>query len=159
MSHDEYNFDAQIIIFHKEFSNENAKFPLFALKVLSRFCGGYEISSNAEKVVLIEKQFALRVFGQGPGCKAVRCQYYLGYSAAAILAGFKDPRQLTTYGKRELLQSMKGRRVVAGQLLIQEPTQPLMIEELTEENEDDGRPTKKPKPTTSSSPPSSNPDS
>ena len=77
----------------------------------------------------------------------------------AILAGIKDPRQLTTYGKRELLQSMKGRRVVPGQLLIQEPTQPLMIEELTEENEDDGRPTKNPKPTTSSSPPSGNLDS
>ena len=74
----------------------------------------------------------------------------------AILAGIKDPCQLTTYGKRELLQSMKGRRVVPRQLLIQEPTQPLMIEELTKENEDDGRPTKKP---TSSSPPSGNPDS
>lgn len=155
MSHDAYNFDAQIIIFHKEFSNENAKFPLFALKVLSRFCGGYEIALNAEKVVLVEKQFALRVFGQGPGSQALRCQYYLGYSAAAILAGIKDPRQLTTYGKRELLDVMKGR---ARQLRIEEPTQ-LLIEELTEENEDDGRPTKKAKSTTSSSPPSRNPDS
>ena len=49
MSRDEYNFDAQIIKFHKEFSNENAKFLLFALKVLSRFCGGYEIAFNAKK--------------------------------------------------------------------------------------------------------------
>lgn len=159
MSHDEYNFDAQIIIFHKEFSNENTKFPLFALKALSRFCGGYEIAFNAEKVVLVEKQFSLRVFGQGPRSQALRCQYYLGYSAAVILARIKDPRQLTTYEKRELLQSMKGQRVVPRQLLIQEPTQSFMIEELTEENEDDGRPMKKPKPTTSSSPPSGNPDS
>ena len=62
-----------------------------------------------------------------------------------ILDGIKDPHQLTTYGKRELLQSMKGQCVVPRKLLIQEPTQPLMIEELTEENEDDGRPMKKPK--------------
>ena len=117
MNHDEYNCDGQILIFHKEFTEENAKFPLFALKVLSGFCGGNEIAFNVEKVILVEKQFAMRVFGQGPGCQALRCSYYLAYSAAAIAAGIKDPETLSTYGKRDLLRGKKSR-------LIQEATVP-----------------------------------
>ena len=87
---------------------------MFAFKVLSRFCGGYEISSNAEKVVLVEKQFALRIFGQGPRCQALRSSYYLAYSAGAIAAGIHDPDTLTTYGKRDLLRSKKGRSIQEG---------------------------------------------
>ena len=135
MSHDEYNFDVQIIIFHKEFSNENAKFPLFALKVLSRFCGGYDISSNATKWSSQRSSLPCGYLVKGHDTKQLDVNTI---QAAAILAGIKDPCQLTTYGKRELLQSMKGQKVVPGQLLIQDPTQPLMIEELPEENEDDG---------------------
>ena len=149
MNHDEYNCDGQILIFHKEFTEENAKFPLFALKVLSRFCGGNEIAFNVEKVILVEKQFAMRVFGQGPGCQALRCSYYLAYSAAAIAAGIKDPETLSTYGKRDLLRGKKSR-------LIQEATVPTIElpteEEEKEEEEEDGRPQKRIKPASSSNP-------
>lgn len=159
MNYDGYNFNAQILIFHKEYSKDNAKFPLFAFKVLSRFCGGYDVPMNAEKVVLVEKQFALRVFGQVHGSQALRCPYYLSYSAGAILAGIQDPDTLTTYGKRDLIRGLKG-RVVPTELLLPQETMPridLQIEEVDEEGE--GRPLKRIKPASSSSPRSPNPDS
>lgn len=143
-------YDGQIIIFHKEYSEDKAKFPLFAFKVLSRFCGGHEIAFNAEKVILVEKQFALRIFGQGPGCQALRSPYYLAYSAGAIAAGIKDPENLLMYGKRDLLRSNKGRS-------IQEAAVP-RIELPTEEDDEEaeGRPQKRIKPASPSNPSSPN---
>lgn len=149
MNHDEYNCDVQIIIFHKEYSEDNAKFPLFAFKVLSRFCGGNDIAMNAEKVVLVEKQFALRIFGQGPGCQALRCPYYLSYSAAAIAAGIKDPDTLSIYGKKDLLRSRKSRS-------IQEESLPRIELPTEEEDEEEGRPLKRTKPDSPSNPSSAN---
>ena len=159
LNHDECKFDAHIIGFHKEFSKDNATFSLFAFKVLSRFCGGYEVPSNAEKVVLVAKQFALRVFGQGRGCQALRCPYYLAYSASAIAARTKDPDMLTTYGKRDLIRSKKG-KCGPIEVLPQESTMP-RIDLLAEEIEEEGRPLKRIKPSTStsSSPPSPKPES
>ena len=76
---------------------------MFVFKVLSRFCGGHEIASNAEKVVLVEKQFALWIFGQGPGCQAaLRSSYYLAYSAGAIATGIHDPHIDHIWEKRSL---------------------------------------------------------
>ncbi|KAI5058770.1 hypothetical protein GOP47_0026940 [Adiantum capillus-veneris] len=49
----------KIIIYHKEYSEDNAKFPLFAMKVITRLCGGHLLPLNAERLILIEKQFAL----------------------------------------------------------------------------------------------------
>lgn len=105
---------------------------------------------NAEKVVLVEKQFAMRIFGQGPGCQALRCPYYLAYSAGAIAAGVKDPDTLTIYGKRDLLKSKKSRS-------IQEASGP-RIEHPTEEEDEgeEGRPLKRMKPASPSDPSSSN---
>ena len=48
-----HKMDLQMKIFHKGLSNSGAKFPLFAMKVLSQFCGGYGITKNAEKIILI----------------------------------------------------------------------------------------------------------
>ncbi|MCO5551379.1 hypothetical protein L7F22_004881 [Adiantum nelumboides] len=117
-----------------------------------RFLGGKHIALNTKKVILVEKRFALRVFGQGPGCQALRCGYYLGYSAAAIAAGIKDPETLLDYGKRALIMSKKGRSIqgatVPGiELSIEEVTAPrieLPAEETNEEAE--GRPEKRMKP-------------
>ena len=100
-----------------------------------------------EKGILVEKQFAMRVFGQGPGCQALRCSYYLAYSAAAIAAGIKDPETLSTNGKRDLLRGKKSR-------LFQDATVPIieLPTEEEEEEEEDGRPQKRIKPASSSNP-------
>ena len=144
-----YNFYLQVIIFHKDFSQDNGKFSLFALKVLSRFCGGYSMPLNAEKVIMVEKQFALRVFGIGFGCQALRSSYYLSYTAQAIAAGIKEPENLHPYGKRHFMRTRKI-KVALDVLLAKENL--LGIELMTEdkENEGEGRPPKKMKPTSSS---------
>lgn len=162
MDHDGLKFDGQIIIYHKEYSEDNAKFPLFAFKLLSRFFGGNHIALNAEKVILVEKQFALRVFGQGPGCQALRCCYYLSYSAAAIAAGITDPATLMDYGKRDLIRSKKGRSIQGAtvpriELSTEEGTVPRIELPAEEEDEEaEGRPQKRIKPISPSDPSSPN---
>ena len=93
----------------------------------------------------------MRIFGQGPGCQALRSSYYLAYSAGAITVGIHDPDTLTTYGKRDLLRSKKGRS-------IQEGSGPRI--ELPSKDEEDegeeGRPLKWIKPASPSDPSSSN---
>lgn len=118
---------------------------------MSRFCGGNEIPQNAEKVVLIEKQFALRVFGMGYGCQALRCPYYLSYMAGALAAGVNDPDTLGPYGKRELLRRLKGRT-------IQEATTPRIELPTDAEDIEEGRPVKRIKPGSSSNPSSPSPE-
>ena len=124
---------------------------MFAFKVLSRFCGGHETASNTEKVVLVEKQFALRIFGQGPRCQALRSSYYLAYSTGEIAARIKDLDTLTTCGKRDLLRSKKSRSIQEGS----GPRIELPIEEEEDEKEE-GRPLKWIKPASPSDPSSSN---
>ena len=102
-----------------EYSKDTVKFPLFALKVLSRFCGGYSIAQNANLIVLIERQFALRRLGQGICCQALRDPYYLAYVAQALMLGISEADQLPEYGKRILMRSRKHR--IAPSMLPQPP--------------------------------------
>ena len=155
----------QIKIFQREFSNDGAKFPLFALKVLSKFCGGYDAPKNADKIVLIERQFAIRVFGQGLYCQSLRSPYYIAYAAQALILGIAEAEQLPVYGKRFLMRNRKLR--LAPYMLPLPP--PLLIEDVNsqqspqlriehgsclqfeepEPKELDERPQKKQKPTSS----------
>ena len=73
---------------------------MFAIKVLSCYLGGYIVRMNARKVMLVEKQLALDIFGQAPGVYAMRNKYYLAYGAYGLSCGVRDSRQLTEYGKR-----------------------------------------------------------
>ncbi|MCO5570263.1 hypothetical protein L7F22_023982 [Adiantum nelumboides] len=102
----------KIIIYHKEYSEDSAKFPLFAMKVLTRFCGGHPLQLNAERLILIEKQFALRVFGIGYGCQA---PYILSYTSHALAARVENPESLDPYCKRLFLRG-KRRLLPAGML-------------------------------------------
>ncbi len=97
----------QVVIFHSKFSKDKAEFPLFVLKTLSTYSGGRVLQRNAEKVILVEKQFAIRSFGQGPGVHALRSKYFLTYVAYALSCGIRDPKLLPVFGKRELLRSQR----------------------------------------------------
>ncbi|MCO5551307.1 hypothetical protein L7F22_004807 [Adiantum nelumboides] len=97
----------KIIIYHKEYSDDNAKFPLFAMKVITRLCGGHSLPINAERVILIEKQFALCIFGIEYGCQALRAPYFMSYTAQALAAGVEDPESLDPYNKRLFLRERR----------------------------------------------------
>ena len=101
-------------------------------------------------MVLVEKHFALQIFGQGPGCQALRSPYYLSYSAEAIAVGIKDPDTLTLYGKRDLLRGKKGRSIQGATV----PRIELSTEE--EDEEIEGGPQKRIKPASPSNPSSPN---
>lgn len=143
----------QIIIFHKDYSEDNAKFPLFALKVLTKFCGGYEVPHNADRVVLIEKQFALRVFGQGLYCQALRAPYYIAYAAQALILGIAEAENLPIYGKRFFMRTRK-LRCAPYMLPLPPPLEPLPtapVLQFEEDNSEDveERAHKRMKPTSS----------
>lgn len=95
---------SEIVIFHQKFSRDNADFPLFAIKTLSRYLGAYPVRWNADNIVLVDKHVAVRVFGQAPGVYMLRSKYNLTYAAYGLGCGITDPKLLKEYGKRDFLR-------------------------------------------------------
>lgn len=78
---------------------------MFALKVLSRFMGyNHPIQFNANKIMMLEKSAALRIFGYGPGFWPSRAGYFLCYSAYALAHGEKDLEKLSGYKRKKFLR-------------------------------------------------------
>ncbi|MCO5563276.1 hypothetical protein L7F22_016914 [Adiantum nelumboides] len=94
----------KIIIYHKDYSEDNAKFPL---EVITRLWGGHPLPLNTERLILIEKQFSLCVFGIGYGCQALRAPHFMSYTAQAVVAGVEDPKSLDPYSKRLFLRKRR----------------------------------------------------
>ena len=59
--------------------------------LLTKFCGGYDVPQNVNRIVLIEGHFALRVFGQGLYYQALRVAFhYIAYVAQTPIMGIVD---------------------------------------------------------------------
>ena len=65
------------------------------------------LQRNAEKAILVEKQFAVRTFGQAPRVHASRSKYFLTYVAFVLSCGIRNPKLLPDYGKSEILRSQR----------------------------------------------------
>lgn len=89
--------------FHMNFS-EDAELPIFAFKVLSRFMGYTPLQINANKVLLLERAAALRIFGYAVGFNASRAGYFLCYSSYAAAAEVSDINLLGGYRRRKFLR-------------------------------------------------------
>lgn len=79
---------------------------MFALKALSKVVGSQPLHRGVEKIILVEKQEAIRVFGYMPGCAASRAGYW-GTMASYILAHLGDAKEikrLQGYRKQEFLK-------------------------------------------------------
>ncbi len=101
---DKFNKDT-VAIYHNKFSN-NSQIPILALKALSGIVGSHAIPKTAEKVVLIEKEEAIRIFGFLPGCDGSRSAYF-ATMAAYVLSHTGDPlesEKITSYRKQEYLK-------------------------------------------------------
>ena len=109
----------QVVVFHASFSKDNANFPLMAVKTLSRYLGGSHLRLNANKAILLERQAAVRFFGEGPGLYTLRCKYYLTYAAYSLVCGITNPNLLSDCGKKHLLRTTRP----------MEPVVPLIEEE------------------------------
>ena len=94
-----------MLIYHNNLSEEGT-LATFFFKIMSRFLGGTVIPSNYEKVILVEKIFALAVFEYHPTIRCSRRGYFLAYTAFALALGIENIDELMTgpYGKNRLLR-------------------------------------------------------
>lgn len=94
-----------IAIYHSKFST-SPDVPIMALKALSRVVGSEPLHRGVEKIILVEKQEAIRIFGYMPGLVASRAAYY-GTLGAYILAhkgSVQDMKNLMGYRKQDFLK-------------------------------------------------------
>ena len=94
-----------IAIYHIKFT-ENSHLPFLAFKALSKFVGSRPIGKGADKIILIEKQEAIRIFGYMPGLNASRLAYFatLGAYMLAHVGSSKELVRLKDYKKQEYLR-------------------------------------------------------
>lgn len=88
---------------HTQFS-EDPDLSLFALKTLSKYMGFHPLQSNSNKVLLLERSAAFRIFGHAPGFQASRAGYFLCYSSYALASNQKDLNLLGGYKRRKFLR-------------------------------------------------------
>ena len=94
-----------IAIFHTKFT-ENSHLPFLAFKALSKFVGSRPIGKGADKIILVEKQEAIRIFGYMPGLIASRAAYFatLGAYMLAHVGNAKELVRLKDYRKQMYLR-------------------------------------------------------
>ncbi|MCO5585925.1 hypothetical protein L7F22_039859 [Adiantum nelumboides] len=84
--------------------SEDPKLPIFALKVLSRFMGHTSLQGNANKILMLERAAALRIFGCATGFNASRASYFLCYSSYTAAAQVSNVDLLGGYKRRKFLR-------------------------------------------------------
>ena len=84
--------------------------PVFTLKTLSHYLGGYIVHSNAAKVLLVEKKTTIEVFGYVHAKQGSLAGSYLASTGFALSIGEKDLAKLTDCGKMYLLRQCSRRR-------------------------------------------------
>lgn len=91
------------VVYHKLYS-DSPDVPMFAMKVLSRLMGYSYIPFNANKIMLLEKTAAVRIFGYSPGLWSSRAGYFLCYSAYALANKNTDTKPLEGYSRKKFLR-------------------------------------------------------
>ena len=91
-----------IYIIHAKYSDD-AYLKILAFKTLSKFLGGYHMKNSVNKIILLEKNMTMDIFGLAPGHPSCRAGYFLSYTAYALALGVEDPKLLTGYGKNYML--------------------------------------------------------
>ena len=89
-------------IIHAKYSND-AYLKILTFKTLSKFLGGYHMRSCVNRIILVEKNMAIDIFGFAPGHPSCRAGYFLSYTAYALALGIENPKLLTDYGKNYML--------------------------------------------------------
>ena len=80
--------------------------PLLAFKALSRVVGSRPINKGVDKIILVEKQEAIWIFGYMPGLNVCRASYFstLGAYMLAHVGCAKDFLTLKDYKKQVYLR-------------------------------------------------------
>ena len=92
-----------VIIYHNKFTREPL-LPMLAIKALAKVVGSYQLPPGLEKLILVEKEEAIRVFGFFPDLVGSRAGYF-GTMASYVLAHSGDlKRQMIGYNKQKFLK-------------------------------------------------------
>ena len=94
-----------IAIYHSKYT-EKPQLPLLAFKALSRVVGSKPINKGVDKIILVEKQEAIRIFGYMPGLNVCRASYFatLGAYMLAHVGCARDLLRLKDYKKQKYLR-------------------------------------------------------
>lgn len=94
-----------IAIFHTKYSDK-ATLPIMAFKALSKFVGSRPFNKGVDKIILVEKEEAIRIFGYMPGLRGSRAAYFavMGGYLLSHLGSAKDLSRLKDYKKQEYLR-------------------------------------------------------
>ena len=89
-----------IAIYHTKYS-ESSQILLMAFKALSRVVGSSPLNKGVDKVILLEKQEAIRIFGYMPGLNVSRAAYFATLGAYMLdhVGCAKDLVRLKNYRK------------------------------------------------------------
>lgn len=93
---------SSMYIIHAKFSDD-AYIKILGFKTLSKLLGGYTMKNSVNRIILVERNMAMDVFGYAPGHPSSRAGYFLSYTAYALALGIEDPKLLTGYGKNYML--------------------------------------------------------
>ena len=72
---------------------------MFTITTMSHYLGGYIVHSSASKVLLLEKQTAIEIFGYAHAMQGSLVGNYLTFTGLVLSLGTKDFAQLTDGGK------------------------------------------------------------
>ena len=94
-----------VAIFHTKYT-ESASVSLMAIKALSKFVGSQPINKGVDKIILVEKEEAVRVFGYMPGPTGSRVAYFpvMGSYLLSHVGFAKVLAMLKDYRKQEFLR-------------------------------------------------------
>ena len=90
-----------IAIYHSKYTEE-PQLPLLAFKALSRVVGSRPINKGVDKIILVEKQEAIQIFGYMHGLNVCRASYFatLGAYMLAHVGCARDLLKLKDYKKQ-----------------------------------------------------------
>ncbi|MCO5547068.1 hypothetical protein L7F22_000509 [Adiantum nelumboides] len=89
--------------FHSQFS-DHLELSMFAIKTLSRFMGFLPLPKNVNRILLLERAAAFRIFGYAPGFHGSRAGYFLCYSSYVISNNDTNVKLLAGYKRRKFLR-------------------------------------------------------
>ena len=132
--------NAKIIIFHRQLSI-NGEAIVYFFKLMTRALGGHAITWQKEKIILIERCFAINIFGYFLNKQCSRAAYFLSYTSYALACGVTNPKYLEDYGKHKLIRYREPPMITSAETIEDKCTNPgQSAEAITQEQEVETQP-------------------
>ncbi|MCO5613316.1 hypothetical protein L7F22_067592 [Adiantum nelumboides] len=88
---------------HSQFT-DHPELPMFSIKTLSRFMGFLPLPNYVNRILVLERAAAFKIFGYAPGFHGSRARYFLCYSSYFISNKDTNVKLLAGYKRRKFLR-------------------------------------------------------